>query len=158
VFGRHLHRYISQLKWICGNDVPIAARPSLACLSAPNMLRCVFCSLECILASVLLACVLKPTQRCTDSLALVTVPMWVADPDDVYKVSDATRSLGLVVCRGTQVGKHPMRLRTANRAKHMPCHCLPPHTAPNLVVLCVHVRDGWVGGTDVCPLVSWVLL
>ena len=25
------------------------------------------------------------------------------DPDDVYKVSDATRLLGLVVCRGTQV-------------------------------------------------------
>jgi len=122
------------------------------------MLRCALYSLECTLASVLLACVPKPTQQCTDSLALVTVPMWVADPDDVYKVSDATRSLGLVVCRGTQVGKHPMRLRTANRAKHMPCHCLPPHTAPNLVVLCVHVRDGWVGGTDVCPLVSWVLL
>lgn len=26
-----------------------------------------------------------------------------ADPNDIYRVTDRTRSLGLVVCRGTQI-------------------------------------------------------
>eukprot|EP00038_Savillea_parva_P030568 m.78671 g.78671 ORF g.78671 m.78671 type:complete len:103 (+) comp9235_c0_seq2:49-357(+) len=37
------------------------------------------------------------------NLVLDSTTEFLRDPDDVYKVSDQTRSLGLVVCRGTQV-------------------------------------------------------
>mmetsp|Transcript_20603 Transcript_20603/g.53573 ORF Transcript_20603/g.53573 Transcript_20603/m.53573 type:complete len:102 (+) Transcript_20603:115-420(+) len=37
------------------------------------------------------------------NLVLDNTTEYLRDPDDVYKVSDATRQLGLVVCRGTQV-------------------------------------------------------
>lgn len=35
--------------------------------------------------------------------AAVTTDLCVADPDDQYKLTEDTRQLGLVVCRGTSV-------------------------------------------------------
>ena len=34
---------------------------------------------------------------------LITYNPWITDPTDPFKVTDQTRRLGLVVCRGTHV-------------------------------------------------------
>ena len=42
----------------------------------------------------------KKNVYCTSN---VSTPCLVIDPDDPFKLSDNTRPLGLVVCRGTSV-------------------------------------------------------
>lgn len=36
-------------------------------------------------------------------VAIVTMDLFFSDPDDQYKLTEDTRQLGLVVCRGTSV-------------------------------------------------------